>query len=270
MKPWKVEGMSVVGNCCHPWVTTFTNPTPWECAKLCCMSSMFCDAETHLAFYFRLMFPNTVFNVNLKRLLHTHILLRSHVKHWIIRQNRNYLQLELSLWEQERLVSWDSVVMGSVGTPQGLHASLTTAAAVSCPSPQVPERWNTRAAAGMRPASPASAASSPLEPRASYRRRTRTSVCPATRSSMPCSACSAKRCSAPPGPLELLSSHPCHEGVGISALPAFSCSKVCALISWACDLVSVSKRWALRKIHAFQSIFKRLWPDGRGEWNSLS
>uniref|UniRef100_A0A8D0U9T2 Four and a half LIM domains 2 n=1 Tax=Sus scrofa TaxID=9823 RepID=A0A8D0U9T2_PIG len=57
---------------------------------------------------------------------------------------------------------------------------------------KAPARWNTRAAAGTRPASPATAASSPSGPRASSLRTARTSVCPAMRSSTPCSAFSAK------------------------------------------------------------------------------
>uniref|UniRef100_A0A5F9C9R6 Four and a half LIM domains 2 n=1 Tax=Oryctolagus cuniculus TaxID=9986 RepID=A0A5F9C9R6_RABIT len=57
---------------------------------------------------------------------------------------------------------------------------------------KVPARWSTRAAAGTRPASAAIAASSRSGPRVSSLRTIRTSVCPATRSSTPCSVCSAK------------------------------------------------------------------------------
>nr|KAF6429364.1 four and a half LIM domains 2 [Molossus molossus] len=63
---------------------------------------------------------------------------------------------------------------------------------------KVPARWSTRAAAGTRPASSATAVSSPLAPRASSPRTSRTSVCPATRRSTPCSVSSAKSPS-PPG-----------------------------------------------------------------------
>uniref|UniRef100_A0A2K5YQW8 Four and a half LIM domains 2 n=1 Tax=Mandrillus leucophaeus TaxID=9568 RepID=A0A2K5YQW8_MANLE len=57
---------------------------------------------------------------------------------------------------------------------------------------KVPARWSTRAAAGMRPASSATAASSQLEPRVSSPKTIRISVCPAMRNNMPCSAFSAK------------------------------------------------------------------------------
>uniref|UniRef100_A0A8C9BYU2 Four and a half LIM domains 2 n=1 Tax=Phocoena sinus TaxID=42100 RepID=A0A8C9BYU2_PHOSS len=57
---------------------------------------------------------------------------------------------------------------------------------------KAPVRWSTRVVAGTRPASSAIAASSPSEPRASSRRTARTSACPATKGSMPCSAFSAK------------------------------------------------------------------------------
>uniref|UniRef100_A0AAA9TFS6 Four and a half LIM domains 2 n=2 Tax=Bos TaxID=9903 RepID=A0AAA9TFS6_BOVIN len=63
---------------------------------------------------------------------------------------------------------------------------------------KAPARWSTRAAAGTRPASSATDASSPSEPRASSRRTARTSACPAMRGSMLCSACSA-RSPSPPG-----------------------------------------------------------------------
>uniref|UniRef100_A0A8C8Y2P1 Four and a half LIM domains 2 n=1 Tax=Panthera leo TaxID=9689 RepID=A0A8C8Y2P1_PANLE len=57
---------------------------------------------------------------------------------------------------------------------------------------KVPARWSTRTAAGTRPASSAIAASNQLAPRASSLRTTRTSACPATRNSMPCSVFSVK------------------------------------------------------------------------------
>ncbi|XP_028352872.1 four and a half LIM domains protein 2 isoform X6 [Physeter macrocephalus] len=59
-------------------------------------------------------------------------------------------------------------------------------------SAKAPVRWNTRVAAGTRPASSAIAASSPSAPRASSRRTARTSAFPAMKGSMPCSAFSAK------------------------------------------------------------------------------
>uniref|UniRef100_G1M3U2 Four and a half LIM domains 2 n=1 Tax=Ailuropoda melanoleuca TaxID=9646 RepID=G1M3U2_AILME len=57
---------------------------------------------------------------------------------------------------------------------------------------KVPARWSTRTAAGTRPASSAAAASSPSAPRASSRKTTRTSACPAMRNSTPCSVFSVK------------------------------------------------------------------------------
>uniref|UniRef100_A0A671FSY9 Four and a half LIM domains 2 n=1 Tax=Rhinolophus ferrumequinum TaxID=59479 RepID=A0A671FSY9_RHIFE len=71
---------------------------------------------------------------------------------------------------------------------------------------KVPARWSIRAAAGTRPASSATAANSRLEPRASSLRTSRTSVCPAMRSSMPCSVSSAESPS-PPG-ASLIGSNP--------------------------------------------------------------
>lgn len=58
---------------------------------------------------------------------------------------------------------------------------------------KAPGRWSIRGTAGTRPVSPARDASSPLAPRASSQRTTTTSVCPATRSSLPCSVCTARR-----------------------------------------------------------------------------
>lgn len=57
-------------------------------------------------------------------------------------------------------------------------------------------RWSTRETVGMRPVSPARDASSPSAPRASSLRKTSTTACRATRSSLPCSVCTARRYSA--------------------------------------------------------------------------
>lgn len=60
-------------------------------------------------------------------------------------------------------------------------------------SPKAPGRWSIRGIAGTRPVSRARDASSRLAPRASSQRTTTTSACPATRSSLPCSVCTARR-----------------------------------------------------------------------------
>lgn len=58
---------------------------------------------------------------------------------------------------------------------------------------KAPGRWSIRGTAGTRPVSRARDASSRLAPRASSLRITTTSACPVTRSSLPCSVCTARR-----------------------------------------------------------------------------
>lgn len=139
--------------------------------------------------------------------------------------------------------------------------------------PQVPARWNTRAAAGTRPASPVSAASSPLEPRASYLRRIRTSACPAMRSSMPCSACSAKRCSGSlgascPSQLPSLAQLSWRDACHISMLRELAHSCLAHLFSWVSVCWSIgSVIWSLS---CLQEHFQMLLSDVGGKGNSLS